>query len=103
LREGPAGLRPASSADVEDELRHATAVFSALGGALSPRVVEHLAVNLPGTYEPLVAEAQRKYLHIMAAGSCGPGRAGSPTRHSSRSAAGAGFRGRRLHRAVTVA
>jgi uncharacterized protein (DUF2267 family) len=53
--------------DVETALRHARAVFFALGGALSPREVEHLAANLPETYEPLVAEAQRKYLDIIPA------------------------------------
>jgi uncharacterized protein (DUF2267 family) len=53
--------------DVETALLRARAVFFALGDALSPREVEHLAANLPETYEPLVAEAQRRYLEIMPA------------------------------------
>jgi uncharacterized protein (DUF2267 family) len=53
--------------DVEAALRHARAVFAALGRALSPEAVEHLAAALPQTYEPLVAEAQFRYLEIMPA------------------------------------
>ena len=53
--------------DVETALRHARAVFAALGRALSPEAVEHLAAALPQTYEPLVAEAQFRYLEIMPA------------------------------------
>ena len=41
------------------------AVFPALGRALSPETGEHLAAALPQTYEPLVAEAQFRYLEIM--------------------------------------
>jgi uncharacterized protein (DUF2267 family) len=48
-------------------LRHARAVFSALGRALSPEAVGHLAAALPQTYDPLVAEAQSRYLEIMPA------------------------------------
>ena len=43
------------------------AVFPALGRALSPETGEHLAAALPQTYEPLVAEAQFRYLEIMSA------------------------------------
>ena len=53
--------------DVETALRHARAVFAALGRALSPEAVEDLAAALPRTYEPLVAEAQFRYLEIMPA------------------------------------
>src|SRR5258707_7743565 len=53
--------------DVEKALLHARAVFFALGDALSPRAVAHLAVSLPHTFEPLVAEAQHRYLDIMPA------------------------------------
>jgi uncharacterized protein (DUF2267 family) len=53
--------------DVETALRHARAVFAALGRALSPDAVEHLAAALPQTYDPLVAEAQFRYLEIMPA------------------------------------
>jgi uncharacterized protein (DUF2267 family) len=49
-------------------LRHARAVFAALGRALSPEAVGHLASALPQTYDPLVAEAQHRYLEIMPAG-----------------------------------
>ena len=51
--------------DVETALRHARAMFAALGRALSPEAVEHLAAALPQTYEPLVVEAQFRYLEIM--------------------------------------
>ena len=50
--------------DVETTLRRARAMFAALGRALSPAAVEHLAAALPQTYEPLVAEAQFRYLEI---------------------------------------
>ena len=53
--------------DVETALRHARAVFFALGDALSPAEVAHLAGCLPQTFDPLVAEAQRRYLDIMPA------------------------------------
>jgi uncharacterized protein (DUF2267 family) len=53
--------------DVETALRHARAVFFALGDALSPEAVEHLAASLPQTFDPLVAEAQRRDLDIMPA------------------------------------
>ncbi|HKD87915.1 MAG TPA: DUF2267 domain-containing protein [Streptosporangiaceae bacterium] len=53
--------------DVETALRHARAVFFALGDALSPAEITHLAANLPQTFDPLVAEAQRRYLDIMPA------------------------------------
>jgi uncharacterized protein (DUF2267 family) len=53
--------------DIETALSHARAVFFALGDALSPREVQHLAASLPETYQPLVAEAQRMYLDIMPA------------------------------------
>jgi uncharacterized protein (DUF2267 family) len=42
-------------------------VFAALGRALSSEAVEHLTAALPQTYEPLVAEAQFRYLEIMSA------------------------------------
>jgi uncharacterized protein (DUF2267 family) len=53
--------------DVETALRHARAVFFALGDALSPSEVAHLAGRLPQTFDPLVAEAQHRYLDIMPA------------------------------------
>jgi uncharacterized protein (DUF2267 family) len=53
--------------DVETALRHARAVFFALGDALSPAEVTHLAASLPQTFDPLVAESQRRYLDIMPA------------------------------------
>jgi len=89
LRELPAGLKPwiytvtdaatfdidefldkvadREDTDVETALRHARAVFFALGDALSPAEVAHLAESLPRTFDPLVAEAQRRYLDIMPA------------------------------------
>ena len=53
--------------DVETALRHARAVFFALGDALGPAEVAHLAGSLPKAFDPLVAEAQRRYLDIMPA------------------------------------
>jgi uncharacterized protein (DUF2267 family) len=53
--------------DVETALRHARAVFFAMGDALSPAEVAHLAGSLPKAFDPLVAEAQRRYLDIMPA------------------------------------
>jgi uncharacterized protein (DUF2267 family) len=53
--------------DVETALRHARAVFFALGDALSSEAVAQLAASLPATFDPLVAEAQRRYLDIMPA------------------------------------
>jgi uncharacterized protein (DUF2267 family) len=53
--------------DVETALRHARAVFFALGDALGPAEVAHLAGSLPKAFDPLVAEAQRRYLDMMPA------------------------------------
>jgi uncharacterized protein (DUF2267 family) len=53
--------------DIETALLHARAVFFALGDALSPDAVEHLAASLPQTFAPLVAEAQHRYLDILPA------------------------------------
>ena len=53
--------------DIETALRHARAVFAALGRALDADAVAHLAASLPQTFEPLVAEAQQRFLEIMPA------------------------------------
>src|SRR6201989_2159099 len=53
--------------DIETALRHARAVFAALGRALDADAVAHLAASLPRTFEPLVAEAQQRFLDIMPA------------------------------------
>jgi uncharacterized protein (DUF2267 family) len=53
--------------DTETALRHARAVFAALGRALDADAVAHLAGSLPRTFEPLVAEAQQRFLDIMPA------------------------------------
>jgi hypothetical protein len=42
-------------------------VFAALGRALDADAVAHLAASLPQTFEPLVAEAQQRFLDIMPA------------------------------------
>jgi uncharacterized protein (DUF2267 family) len=42
-------------------------VFAALGRALSPKAVQHLAAALPQTYDLLVAEAQFRYREIIPA------------------------------------
>jgi uncharacterized protein (DUF2267 family) len=56
------------STDIETALLRTRGVFSALGDALSGEAVAHLAASLPQTFEPLVAEAQHRYLDIMPAG-----------------------------------
>jgi len=53
--------------DIETALAHARAVFAALGQALSPEAVTHLAASLPQTFDPLVAEAQGRLVDIMPA------------------------------------
>ncbi len=82
--------------DIETALRHARGVFFVLGDALSPEAVARLAASLPQTFDPLVAEAQRRDLELMPVGQfLGPGqphiwastrprRAGSPKRYSRR-------------------
>ena len=54
--------------DIETALRHARGVFFVLGDALSPEAVAHLAASLPQTFDPLVAEAQRRDVELMQAG-----------------------------------
>jgi uncharacterized protein (DUF2267 family) len=53
--------------DIQTALAHARAVFAALGQALSPETVTHLAASLPRTFAPLVAEAQGRFWDIMPA------------------------------------
>src|SRR5579859_4775507 len=53
--------------DIQTALGHARAVFAALGQALSPETVTHLAASLPRTFAPLVAEAQGRFWDIMRA------------------------------------
>jgi uncharacterized protein (DUF2267 family) len=51
--------------DIETAFVYARAVFAALGQALSPETVTHLAASLPQTFGPLVAEAQGRFWDIM--------------------------------------
>lgn len=53
--------------DLGTALRDARAVFFALGRALGPDGVAHLASVLPKTFEPLLAEAQGRAQEIMPA------------------------------------
>jgi uncharacterized protein (DUF2267 family) len=53
--------------DVEMALRHARAVFFALGDVLSREELGDLATTLPQTFELLVAEAQHRNLDVMSA------------------------------------
>ena len=53
--------------DIETALQHARAVFFALGSALSPEAVAHMASILSREYDPLLAEAQRRDVEIMPA------------------------------------
>jgi uncharacterized protein (DUF2267 family) len=54
--------------DIQTAFVYARAVFAALGQALSPETVTHLAASLPQTFDPLVAEAQGRFWDIMPAG-----------------------------------
>jgi uncharacterized protein (DUF2267 family) len=54
--------------DIETALQHARGVFFALGSALSPEAVAHMASILPRDFDPLMAEAQRRDVEIMPAG-----------------------------------
>lgn len=54
--------------DIETAFVRARAVFAALGQALSPDTVSHLAASLPQTFDPFVAEAQGRLVDIMPAG-----------------------------------
>lgn len=51
--------------DIETAFVYARAVFAALGQALSPEAIKHLAASLPQTFGPLVAEAQGRFWDIM--------------------------------------
>jgi uncharacterized protein (DUF2267 family) len=53
--------------DTETALRHARAVFFALGRALSADVVAHMTAVLPRRLDPLLAEAQHRWVDIMPA------------------------------------
>ena len=59
--------------DIETALQHARAVFFALGSALSPEALAHMASILGRDFDPLMAEAQRRDVEIMLAASSGPG------------------------------
>jgi len=86
LREPPVELRPwiytetfgidefltrvaqREETDIETALLHARGVFSASGDALGGEAVAYIAASLPQTFEPLVTEAQHRYLDIMPTG-----------------------------------
>jgi uncharacterized protein (DUF2267 family) len=53
--------------DVETAERHARAVFFALGRAVSSDEIADIADELPQDFEPLVAEAQRRFFEVMQA------------------------------------
>jgi uncharacterized protein (DUF2267 family) len=53
--------------DVETAFDHARAVFFALGDAVGPEEVDHVAAALPRTFEPLLAEAQHRSTSVMRA------------------------------------
>jgi uncharacterized protein (DUF2267 family) len=53
--------------DIETALQHARAVFFALGSALSPEALAHMASILSREYDPLLAEAERRDVDIMPA------------------------------------
>lgn len=61
--------------DVETALQHARAVFAALGEALAPDAVDHLAASLPQTFDPLggrgSAQVRRHHARLPV---LGPGR-----------------------------
>jgi uncharacterized protein (DUF2267 family) len=51
--------------DLDTAQRRVRAVFYALGRALSPKEVTDLAADLPGDFEPFVAEAQGRFAQIL--------------------------------------
>jgi uncharacterized protein (DUF2267 family) len=53
--------------ELESALLAARAVFFALGDAMSAEALAHLADSLPQSFDPLLAEAQHRYLDIMPA------------------------------------
>jgi uncharacterized protein (DUF2267 family) len=53
---------------LQTALRHARAVFSALGDTLSPDAVSHLEASLPQTFAPLLAEARHGFTDMLPAG-----------------------------------
>ena len=53
--------------DVETAERHARAVFFALGRAVSDDEIADVADELPQDFEPLIAEAQRRFFEVMPA------------------------------------
>jgi uncharacterized protein (DUF2267 family) len=57
----------AEGTDLESALLRARAVFFALGDALSAEALARLAGSLSQSFDPLLAEAQHRYLDIMPA------------------------------------
>jgi uncharacterized protein (DUF2267 family) len=53
--------------DVRTAERHARAVFFALGQAVSAEEIADVAAELPQDFEPLIAEAQRRYFEVLPA------------------------------------
>ncbi|WP_433428733.1 DUF2267 domain-containing protein [Nonomuraea sp. CA-141351] len=53
--------------DLDTADRHARAVFWAIGQAASPDEIADMAAELPDDFEPLVAEAQRRFVEILPA------------------------------------
>jgi uncharacterized protein (DUF2267 family) len=53
--------------DVETAERHARAVFFALGQTVSADEIADIAEELPQDFEPLIAEAQRRFYGVMPA------------------------------------
>jgi uncharacterized protein (DUF2267 family) len=47
--------------------RHARAVFDALGRTVSEDEIDDMAAELPGDFEPLIAEANRRFVHLLPA------------------------------------
>jgi uncharacterized protein (DUF2267 family) len=53
--------------DVHTAERHARAVFFALGQAVSAEEIADVAAELPQDFEPLIAEAQRRFFEVLPA------------------------------------
>ncbi|MFI7132339.1 DUF2267 domain-containing protein [Nonomuraea sp. NPDC050153] len=53
--------------DAETAGRHARAVFWAMGQAVSPEEFADMAADLPHDFEPLITEAERRYVEIVPA------------------------------------
>jgi uncharacterized protein (DUF2267 family) len=53
--------------DLDTALRHARAVFAALGRTVSEQEIADMTAELPKDFEPLIAEAERRFVPVLPA------------------------------------